>query len=52
VKVILYIKNGWFATTDIPEEYLVIFRGTESGITKTLSIPLEDLEDYDIEEEE
>ena len=49
MKVTLYIKNRWFATTDVPEEYLVIFRKTESGIMKTLSIPLEDLEDYDID---
>lgn len=51
MKVTLYIKDGWFATEDLPHENLVIFRQTKDGIMKHLSIPFEDLVDYDIEEE-
>ena len=46
----LYFKNFWFATTDIPNENLVIFRN-DNGVMKRISIPLEDLENYEIDED-
>lgn len=47
----LYIKNFWHVTEDVQKENLVIFRDDDKGQIKHFSIPLEDLEDWDIGDE-